>query len=423
LGNLKKTKTIWILNHHAVTPEIGGGTRHYDFGRELIKRGYNVYIFASSFIHYKYVDLLDDGKQTEEQNIDGIHWIWIKTRTYKGNGMDRILGMTDYYRFMMRNYRNYPKPQIVIGSAVHLLACVAGYKISKKLDANFIGEIRDLWPETLIELGNLKRNSPIAKAMYLLEKYVYKRSDRIIITAPGMADYIAKRGVDRERIIYINNGVDVESFDLREKTHDLNESPVWFDDKVFNAVYLGAFGRANAIETIIEAGKILKEKSIADISFALIGDGPEKERLIDRAGEYGLDNYKFYSTVDKRCVPAILARADCLIFSGRNSPLYKYGVSANKLFDYMCSGKPVIFAINSFNDFVKESGGGISIEPENPEQMANAILELYYMSKSDRKIVGGKGREFVEHNFDIPILVDKLEEVFADVEKNNKKNF
>jgi len=404
-------KTIWILNHHAVTPQIGGGTRHYDFARELVKRGYQVYIFASSFIHYQYINILDQDEKKREEMIDGIHWVWISTRAYTDNGKDRILGMVDYYRYMTRNYKNYPSPDIVIGSSVHLLACVAGYKISRKTDAMFVSEIRDLWPETLIELGSLKRNSIIARAMRALEKYVYKRSERIIVTAPGMADYIGRRGINKDRIIYINNGVDVKSFDERKQKYELNETSIRFDDKVFNIVYLGAMGKANALETLMNTAKLLADKGISGIIFTLVGDGPLKENLKKKAEEYQLDNFKFYNSVAKQYVPNVLSHADCLIFSATDSPLYRFGISANKLFDYLCSGKPIIFAINTINDLIKESGGGISIKPENAEEMATAILTIYHMRQDDRTDMGSKGRRFVEKNYDIPILINRLEEV------------
>lgn len=404
-------KTIWILNHHAIPPQVGGGTRHYDFSRELVKRGYRVYIFASSFLHYHYTNLLGQDEKIREELIDGIHWIWVNTRAYKGNGKDRILGMIDYYRAMMKRYRSYPKPDVIIGSAVHLLACVAAYKISRKLSIKFVSEIRDLWPETLIELGSLKRNGIVARMMFALEKYVYKRSDRIIVTAPGMADYISDRGIKKERIIYINNGVDVRTYDKRLLQYKIGDTQVSFGEQGFNVVYLGAMGTANALDTLIDAAKRIRDKGIPEIQFTLVGDGPLTEKLKRKSEDYQLQNIRFFNSVPKQYVPGVLAYADCLIFSANDSPLYRFGISANKLFDYLCSSKPLIFAINTINDLVKESGGGISIKPEDAGQMADAILKIYHMTEEERIEMGSKGRAFVEKNFDIPILVNKLEEV------------
>ena len=166
------------------------------------------------------------------------------------------------------------------------------------------------------------------------------------------------------------------------------------------------------MDTLIDAAKILMDRQIADVKFTLVGDGPLSETLKKKAEAYQLENIVFYNSVGKQYVPSVLSHADCLVFSANDSPLYRFGVSANKLFDYMCSSKPVIFAMTTINDFVKESGGGISIKPENSPQMADSILEIYEMSEDERNQMGLKGRLFAEKNFDIPILVNKLEEVF-----------
>ena len=403
-------KTVWILNHHAVTPELGGGTRHYDFAKELLNRGYKVYIFASSYIHNKYVNVLSKQESFKQIDVEGINWIWINTKEYKGNGKNRIIGMMQYYFFMMKNYKRFPKPDYIIGSAVHLLACTAGYHISRRLGSMSICEIRDLWPETLIELGSLKRGSIVARAMRWLEGYVYKKSNHIIVTAPGMIDYIEKVGICRDKITYLNNGVSIKDYEERLAVTLSTEITQHLRNQKFNVVYLGSIGVANAMDTLVEAAYILKDSP--EIQFTFIGDGPQKNNLKDNATKKGIESIKFFDSISKQSVPGVLACADCLVFSAKNSPIYKYGISANKLFDYMYSAKPVIFAINAVNDFIKESGCGISIPPEDANELANAIFKIYSMNKEERKQMGEKGRAFVQENFDIPILVDKLEEVF-----------
>ena len=155
-------KTIWILNHYAITPHQGGGTRHYSFAKELVKRGYCVYVFSSSRTHNTGENMLDEGEKSREELIDGIHWVWIQTSYYSGNGLDRIKSMLEYYRFMMKEYGRYKKPDVIIGSSVHPLACLAGIRISKRTGSKCISEIRDLWPQTLIDMGKLAKNSPMA---------------------------------------------------------------------------------------------------------------------------------------------------------------------------------------------------------------------------------------------------------------------
>jgi glycosyltransferase involved in cell wall biosynthesis len=141
----------------------------------------------------------------------------------------------------------------------------------------------------------------------------------------------------------------------------------------------------------------------------------EKRNLIKYKNKLKLENVEFRESVIKKSVPTILAEADILIISQRRISLYKYGFSYNKLFDFMAAAKPIIFAGNSSNDPVVEGGCGISILPENPEKMAEAIIKLYKMAPEEREKIGKKGREYVEKYHSIPVLVDKLEEVIKEI--------
>lgn len=406
-------KTIWILNHHAGIPSMGAGTRHYDFAKELIQRGYRVFIFASSYIHNKYVNVLEPNETIRIENIDGIHWVWLKTREYKGNGKARILSMVDYYRMMMKHWKQFEQPDVIIGSSVHLFACLAGCRIAKKIGAKSISEIRDLWPETLIQMGRLKRHSLMSWSLFLLEKRVYRKSDRIVVTMPGAVDYIAERGIPREKIVYINNGVDCALFDLRIQKYSVADTPIQWEKGKFQVLYVGAHGAANSLQDGLEALRQLEEKGRDDIHLTMIGDGPLKPQLMEQAREWKLKHISFYSSVSKEYIPAILNQADCLLFLMKDSPLYRFGISPNKLFDYLCSGKPILSAARALNDPVKESGGGLCVAPGNAEEVAQAMAACADMSPEQRKEMGRKGKEYVMEHFDIPMLADRLEKLFS----------
>ena len=165
-------KTVWILNHYAMTPEQGGGTRHYNFALELVQRGYKVYVFASEHIHNTDCIVLNNKEKGGETIIDGIHWVWIPTRHYTKNGIDRVLSMVDYYLFMVKKYRLYNRADVIIGSSVHPFACMAAIKISKKMNSKCISEIRDLWPQTLIDMGKLSKGNLVSIILYKLEKHI-----------------------------------------------------------------------------------------------------------------------------------------------------------------------------------------------------------------------------------------------------------
>ncbi len=414
---------IWIFNHYAVSPDMPGGTRHYDFAKELVKRGYKVTIFASSFHYSQHKELkLTEKEKYKIENIDGVNFVWLKTFSYQKNDWRRVLNMLSYLhrvyglgREITKINKNVTKPDIIVGSSVHLLAVLAAYWLSKYYKAKFIMEVRDLWPQTLVDMGRLKESNLLVKILRYLEKYLYKRAKKIIVLIPFAEKYISLLGVKKNKIVWIPNGVDLERF------KNIKRNKV---DDQFEVMYLGAHGQANALNIILDAVKIIQDKGYRNIKSMFIGDGSEKKNLIKYKDKLGLRDVKFHPTVAKEIISTILNEADVLIFNLKKTEVYKYGISSNKLFDYMMAGKPIVFSVNAGSDLVKEAKCGISIPPEKPDFMATAIIKLYQMSSEERKKMGQRGREYVEKYHSITLLVDKLEKVIREVinEKENSKN-
>ena len=404
---MEANKNIWIFNHYAVTPDLPGGTRHFDFGKELVKRGYEVTIFASGFQHGTMRYCRDFSKEDFiVDEFDGVRFVWIKTFPYSGNNWRRVVNMLSY---SVRAYKvarklNTEKPDIIIGSSVHLFAVFTAYLLSKKYKTPFIMEVRDLWPQTLIDMGVSKWH-PFVILLGILERFLYKRSDKIITLLPKANEYIEKLNVPEDKIVWIPNGVNLERFNFSEDNSNLKHNNV-----SFLITYTGAIGKANNLEILIEVAEKLN-KNYPEIKFLVVGDGPEKEKLVRIAMEKNLNNIEFNALVPKNEVSKILYKSDALILLLRNSPLYKYGISLNKLFDYLASGKPIIFSSNSINNPVEEAKAGITVPPDNPEKLAEAIIMLYKMSEEERAEMGRNGKSYVEKYYSIPVLVDKLESV------------
>jgi glycosyltransferase involved in cell wall biosynthesis len=416
-----RKQEIWIFNHYAIPPSLPGGTRHYDFAKELTRRGYKIKIFTSSYIHGKNIELLKALEINKIEKIDDIEFIWIKTPHYKNNDIKRIINMIYYaikIYFIAQKLKQ--KPDIIIGSSVHLFACLSAYCVSKKLNCKFISEIRDLWPETLIDMGAIKRDNLLAKLLRKFEKFIYIKSVKIITLLPNAKEYIKSLGIKEDKIVYISNGVDIVSFDLRKKTYDINDfiNMNKYKDK-FKIVYAGAIGSANAIETILYTAEILSKNKKNNIQFILIGDGQEKEHFIKFTKENKLSNIVFYKSISKYYIPNLFDKADILLLTAKNINIYKYGFSFNKSFDYMASGKPVLFAGNVFNNIVKDANAGLCVPPEDPKSLYKAIMDLYNMSDEERNGLGKNGRKYVEKHYDIKVLTDKLEKVIKEVCKEN----
>lgn len=400
---------IWIFNHHALTPDMSGGTRHYDFAKELIKRGHSVTIVASSFHYSKYKEMKDyKDKDYLFEKIDDIDFIWIKTPPYFGNGISRVKNMISYTYKVLKYIpkSNLLKPDIVVGSSVHLFTVWAAYKLSCKYKTPFIMEVRDLWPQTLIDMG-ISKWHPFIVLLRWLEKYLYKKADRIVSNLPYAYDYIGKF-VEKEKFIWISNGVDLSNikYTLKEK-----------NDK-FIISYTGAIGIANNLKILLDVAKKLKEKK--DIYFRIVGEGAEREKLKTFVKENDLSNVSIENSVAKNEVTNILQNSDILYFNLKDSPVFNYGISSNKLYDYMASGRVIIFSTKAKNNPIKDANAGYTIMPDDVESLEKTILEIYNLSQEKRDTIGQKIRKYAENNYSIEILVDKFEKLLED--EIRKKN-
>ena len=173
--------------------------------------------------------------------------------------------------------------------------------------------------------------------------------------------------------------------------------------------YAGNHSTANSLQTIIEAAEKLQDSKA---SFILVGNGRDKSKLISLAKSKNLNNIFFYDSIAKESVPDLLSKFDCLLITWKNLwELYKFGISPNKIMDYMMAGKPVIQAVNAGNDAVKDSGCGITVPAEDSEALAKAIIKMMNTSIEERYLMGQKGREYVIKNHDYKVLAQKYLEV------------
>lgn len=412
-------KTIWILNHYA---ELGTG-RHYKFAQELSKRGYKVKLFAASTIHNTNKNRIGNHtKYILERELE-VSCIYIKARNYAGNGIQRVFNMIDYAMGLMSVSKKFDKekPDIIIASSVHPLTWISGYRLAKRYNAKLIAETRDLWPETLVAMGQIKRNSIPAKLLYLLEKFIYKKADRLIFTLPGGKDYVKSIGLDYSKVRYINNGIDIGEFNLNRYKYEYKDQDL--EENSFKVFFTGAIGKANAIINIVKVAELLKSKNINDIKFYVFGDGPEKRTLEEYVNLNELDNIRFKGRVEKKYIPSILSKSDLNVFSLEHLPnLFKYGLSPNKMFDYFASGKPIISNVECGYDVLEEYDCGITVKSEDSAALAEGILKFYNMPKEEYNIYCQNALKAAE-DFDFKVLTDKLEEIILELEPNKEEKY
>lgn len=404
---------IWILNHYA-TETIDGG-RHYNLSMQLAKRGHDVSVITSGFLHNRYHETRDYGKRIFDSDvINRVKYIWIKTFPYKANNWRRVVSMISFAARSYKVGKGEPAPEVIIASSVHPLTWISGYKLAVKHRCRFVVEVRDLWPETLISMGVIKRNSLLAILMRRLEKFMYTKAEKVITLLPEARKYITTLGIDNKKIVYIPNGANPEISDIDSKPNKdfedyIRQYPIFHDKSKFKVIYTGAHGVVNSLETAIYSADILQKWGMNNICFIFIGNGPEKSNLIKLAKKLDLKNVEFCNQVAKRMVPYILSCADCCLLLSRDIPLYQYGISPNKLFDYLASQKPIVFAGNVVNNIVDIAKCGLTLPPEDPERLAGALVELSNTPRTILEEMGRNGRKYFLEHHTYQALAERLE--------------
>ncbi len=406
---------ILLVNHYAGSLQHGMEYRPFYLAREWVRNGHQVTILAASFSHVRTRNPDLNSQHILEENIDGIRYVWLKTPTYPGNGMKRginILSFVSSFFLRLKEIVRGEAPDVIITSSTHPLDIFPAYNLARKIKSKLIYEVHDLWPLSLIELGGMSVYHPFILLTQFAENFSYRKADHVVSLLPAAKEHMLSHGMDEEKFIHIPNGIDVAEWS--EKSYALPEEHMMAithlrAENHFIIGYAGAHGIANALDSILEAVKMYDAENIA---FVLVGKGPEKENLVRQARVAGLENVIFLPPVAKEAVPALLNTMDALYIGLRSEPLFRFGVSPNKLIDYMMAGKPIIYAINAGNDMVTESNCGISISPETPQAVIAAAKKLRNMSETARLEMGVRGREYVLQKHDYRVLANKFLKLF-----------
>lgn len=401
---------ILLINHYAGSFHHGMEYRPYYFAREWVRLGHQVTIAAASYSHVRTQQPEVSDQKTVEQ-IDGIRYVWCKTPYYQGNGVKRGLNILVFVVQLARIQGVLTKPHtpdVIIGSSTHPLDIIPAKFMAKKIHAKLIYEVHDLWPLSLVELGGMSPNHPFILLMQWAENYAYRNADIVISMLPEAKQHMSAHGMGPGKFVYIPNGVDMEEYQPCQETIPQAHAQAIAEQKKrehFLVCYAGAHGLANSLNILLKAAALLKDQAV---TFVLVGQGPEKAKLQQMALARGLDNVLFLPPVAKKVIPTLLNEMDGLFISLKRKPLFRFGVSPNKLMDYMMAEKPVIYAIDAGNDLVAESGCGISVPPENPDAIVDAVIRLMNMPVIERVRMGSRGHDYVMTHHDYRILAQRV---------------
>ncbi|MDR0538099.1 MAG: glycosyltransferase family 4 protein [Tannerellaceae bacterium] len=393
---------ILILNHYAGSPYHGMEYRPYYLAKEWIKLGHDVTIVAATYSHIR-TNNTNYSKKITRETFDGIIYLWIKTRTYKSSGIKRFFNMLDYIKgiYLIIPKLIKEKFDVVIASSTYPLDNYPAYIIAKKSGAKYVYEVHDLWPLSPMEIGGYSKYHPFILNMQWAENFAYKHVDKVVSILPCAEAHMQKHGLLTGKFAHIPNGISLDELSKNEPL-DENIRSLIPSDK-FIVGYTGTFGVANSLNTLLEAAAIL-QKINKEIFFVLIGKGPEKDNLTGLQKKLALNNCLILDAIPKNKVQSAIALFSISAIAWNNTPsLYRFGISPNKLFDYMYAGKPIIQAVEAGNDLVREADCGITVAPQNPQAMVDAIIKLYNMPAEERKRLGENGRRYVieNHSYDV----------------------
>jgi glycosyltransferase involved in cell wall biosynthesis len=406
-------KKIWIMNHYAINQFFNRGGRHFWFSENLLKRGYEPSVFCANTRHNSEdIVELKSGKFVVDK-VDGIPFVFVKTTTYKKNGFYRLKNMISFYKNLFPTARKYAskygKPDVIIASSVHPLTLIAGIKIAKKFGIPCICEVRDLWPESIVAYGALKKNSLITKLLYKGENWIYQNADSIIMTWEGGKEYIVDQGwekdIDITKVTHISNGVIVNNFDKNSeefKTSDPDLDNISYK----NIVYAGSIRKVNNLGLLLDAAKLIQEKGHTEIRFLIYGSGDESDSLMKRCEIEGINNVIFKGRVEKKYVPSILKKSYINILHNSSTSLDKYGQSQNKFFEYLAAGKCIVQTYRTGYSICERYNCGINVSTQNSEEIAKAIIDISSDDENCKKM--GENARRAAYDFDFGKLTENL---------------
>lgn len=383
----------WIINAHAIPPSQGGGTRHYSFAKALNSAGHDLTLIACD-THYAY------GKKVATklgyELIEGVPFYWVPAPVYSGTGLKRVYS---HLIFATRILRLQPgaigDPDVILGSSPHFWQAWAAEILARRLKKPFVLEIRDFWPQSLVDFGGVSERHPMIRWMRKVEPRLYSNSRSIISLLSRAQDYLRGFPIDENKIVWVPNGIDLNL--VPKPTPQPNNSP-------FVITYSGAHGTANGLDRIVNAMSMLKDQPI---QMRFIGDGPQRTKLIQQANDLALTNIQFQESVPKKDIFGELAKADAFTTLGVNADVFKWGISPNKVFDYMAMNRPIIYGGRVPDNPIERAGSGLIVDFD-ATALAEAFISLANAPVEARQAMAESGRQYVEAHHDMAILAKEF---------------
>jgi glycosyltransferase involved in cell wall biosynthesis len=411
LSNSTQKMRILYINHYAGSPRHGMEYRPYYLAREWASAGHEVQIIASAQSHIRSRQPQLAGKRRLDETIDGIRYMWFRTPAYHSNGIARVRNMGSFVSrlfFESKCIAAEFKPDVVIASSTYPMDIWPAHRIARLAGAKLVFEIHDLWPLTPMELGRMSRWHPFIMLLQAAENYAYRHADVVVSMLPKVREHVETHGMAPGKLHVVPNGINPSEWagaseELPAALGNLLAALRGQGRPVIG--YAGTHGVSNALDTFLEAAKLMRDE---DVAFVLVGGGPDKAALQRWVVAERLSNVYFFDPIPKGQIPALLQRFDVVYIGWRRQALYRFGIAPNKLMDYMMAARPVLHAVEAGNDPVAEARCGLTVVPEDPPATAHGIRALLALSEAERKAMGQRGKDFVLGNLIYPILAKRF---------------
>lgn len=431
--------SVWLVNQYVNKYPDAGFTRHHLLAHAMASEGVETTILtAANAGPHKQSPAGRRPRRPRLETALDTRFMWIPAHDYTGNGLGRIINMTGFALSVIRYGWNparhgLRRPDVVMSSDPQPFASFAGWVLARRHRVPFVFEVRDIWPESLVQILGVARAHPLVVLFDWMERFLYGHAALLVGVLPGIGEHVVTRvGRKAPPFLWVPNGIAVETVPgLREAAtrHDPADMPGTAtagtatpdrgatDERrdgppaEFVIVYVGAHGPPNSLDTIVAAAQILEESAAETgirVRFDLYGSGVSKAELIDDVHRRRLTSVHFHDPVPKNRVVDLVREADASIITYRSIDLYRFGVSPNKVFDYLAAGRPVIVALDAPNDPIALAHAGIFARAEDPADLSRAIRELASMPRSERDRIGRNGQRYVCENHDMAGLAQRL---------------
>ena len=391
-----------------------GSERHFYFCRYAVRKGHRATAITSN-VDYKNAKVKFAGSAgTITQSIEGvdIHYVY-SYPNFRGSFVKRFYYYLTYFFTSIFQALKISKPDVIYAVSTPLTVGLLGYIVSRLRDVPFVFEVTDLWPDAAVACGVVKNKSLITLANWLA-MFCYKTSAHVVGLGRTLCDRIIAKGIDKHKVSLITNGVDLSLFNNPEpnsaKSLEIRKR-YDFGDR-FIAMYMGAHGAYNALDTIIDAAFILRDDP--RFLFVFIGDGDEKPKIQKRVSDSRLTNILFLPPMTRAESPAMLSAADAFVLPNRKGDFFT-GNLPNKLFDFLAAARPVVVAgAGETPELVMAVGAGKCGPAEDSQTMARYLMNLADMTEEERIAMGRKGRDYVFTHYDREKLCERFMEILSD---------